>query len=287
MRDDTLSKLKTMQRSEYTEYLIYALISKKMKEQHNIDVMEKLSIEEKSHFQTWEQYTKEKAKPYRLRLLKYRLFLFIFGFTFVLRLLEKTEHFSQAFYESISDEVTEAKDILKEEQRHEQEIIDMIDEDRVKYIRSIVLGLNDALVELSGALAGLAFAIANTQIISLSGLITGIAASLSMAASEYLSTHAEGRKDALKSSIYTGTAYVMVVTLLILPYLILDNRFIALAVMLTTVIIIIAVFNYFMSIALKLSFKKRFSQMAIISLGVAVISFGIGLLLGQLFGVDI
>jgi len=287
MREDTIKKLKKMQRSEYTEYLIYAMISKKMKEQKNIDVMKALSIQEKNHYQTWEKYTKEIARPYKRKLIKYRIYLFIFGFTFVLRLLEKNENFSQAFYSSISDEVEEAMTVLHEEEIHEQELIDMIDEDRVKYIRSIVLGLNDALVELSGALAGLTFAIANTQIISLSGLITGIAASLSMAASEYLSTHAEGRKDALKSSIYTGTAYVVVVTLLILPYLILDNRFIALTIMLTTVIIIIASFNYFMSIALKLSFKKRFTQMATISLGVAVISFGIGLLLGHLFGVDI
>lgn len=287
MREDTIKKLKKMQRSEYTEYLIYAMISKKMKEQKNIDVMKTLAVQEKNHYQTWEKYTKEKARPYKRKLIKYRIYLFIFGFTFVLRLLEKNENFSQEFYRSISDEVEEAMTVLHEEEIHEQELIDMIDEDRVKYIRSIVLGLNDALVELSGALAGLTFAIANTQIISLSGLITGIAASLSMAASEYLSTHAEGRKDALKSSIYTGTAYVVVVTLLILPYLILDNRFFALAIMLTTVIIIIASFNYFMSIALKLSFKKRFTQMATISLGVAVISFGIGLLLGHLFGVDI
>jgi len=287
MRDETIKALKAMQRSEYTEYLIYDMVGRKMKDQHNIDVMRMLSIEEKNHFETWEKYTKEKAKPYKFKLIKYRVFLFIFGFTFVLRLLERNENFSQSFYKNIVDEVPEALEIMKDEEIHEQEIIDMIDEGRVRYIRSIVLGLNDALVELSGALAGLTFAIPNTQIISLSGLITGIAASLSMAASEYLSTHAEGRKDALKSSLYTGIAYVLVVTLLILPYLLLDNRFYALSIMLVTVIIIIASFNYFMSVALNLSFKKRFTQMAIISLGVATISFAIGLLLGRVYGVDI
>jgi len=73
----------------------------------------------------------------------------------------------------------------------------------------MVLGLNDALVELTGTLAGLTFALKNTRLIALSGLITGIAATLSMAASEYLSARTEQESSrALKSSLYTGGAYV-------------------------------------------------------------------------------
>ena len=55
----------------------------------------------------------------------------------------------------------------------------------------VVLGLNDALVELTGVLAGLTLALRETRLIAMAGLITGIAASLSMAASEYLSTKTE------------------------------------------------------------------------------------------------
>ena len=48
-----------------------------------------------------------------------------------------------------------AKEIVEDEDKHEQELIDLIDEERLRYVGSIVLGLNDALVELTGALAGL------------------------------------------------------------------------------------------------------------------------------------
>ncbi len=93
--------------------------------------------------------------------------------------------------------------MISDEERHENELIDMIDEERLNYMGSVVLGLNDALVELTGALAGFTFAFQDTRIIALTGLITGISASFSMAASEYLSTRHEGGENALKSSIYS------------------------------------------------------------------------------------
>ena len=96
---------------------------------------------------------------------------------------------------------------------------------------SMVLGLNDALVELTGALAGFSLALQNTRIVALTGMITGIAASLSMAASEYLSTKSEkGGKNPVKASIYTGIAYVITVIALIMPFIFISQPLTALAV---------------------------------------------------------
>jgi VIT1/CCC1 family predicted Fe2+/Mn2+ transporter len=51
-------------------------------------------------------------------------------------------------------------------------------------------------------------------LIALSGLITGISASVSMAASEYLSTRSEQTdKDPLRAAIYTGLTYIITVAL--------------------------------------------------------------------------
>jgi VIT1/CCC1 family predicted Fe2+/Mn2+ transporter len=148
------------------------------------------------------------------------------------------------------------------------------------------LGLNDALVELTGALAGLTLAFRNVNTIALSGLVTGIAASLSMAVSEYLSTASEETdKNPLRAAIYTGIAYIVTVALLILPFLLLHNAYIALGVSLLTSVIIIAVFNFYISIAKDQPFGKRFFEMAGLSLGVAAISFLIGYVLSNLMGV--
>ena len=98
---------------------------------------------------------------------------------------------------------------------------------------------------------------------------SGIAATLSMASSEYLSSKSEGRPDALKSASYTGVAYLVTVALLILPYLLFDESHYlwAMGTMVVIVLLILVVFNYYLSVAQDLPFKKRFGQMAGISLG--------------------
>ena len=67
----------------------------------------------------------------------------------------------------------------------------------------MVLGLNDALVEFTGALAGYTFALQNTLLVAMTGLITGVAASLSMATSEYLSTKSEENAKILLGPLHT------------------------------------------------------------------------------------
>ena len=74
--------------------------------------------------------------------------------------------------------IPEYAGIVANEEKHELELIALIDEERLEYIGSVVLGLNDALIEFTGTLAGLTFALRNTQIIAVAGLIMGIAASL-------------------------------------------------------------------------------------------------------------
>ncbi|MFW6285281.1 MAG: VIT1/CCC1 transporter family protein [Bacillota bacterium] len=283
----TKKTLIEMQKSELTEYYIYHGIAKRIKDPHNKKIVQAIADEEKDHCDTWASYTGVNVRPRRLKILTYKFLSLIFGITFVLRFMERGEEFAQDTYASIEAEVPDAKRIEQEENKHEHDLLSTLDEERLKYIRSVVLGLNDALVELTGALAGLTFALSDNALISLSGLITGIAASLSMAASEYLSTKAEGRDDALKSSFYTGGAYVVVVTLLILPYLLIENSYIALAIMLGTALFIILVFNYYMAVALNLKFKQRFLQMVTISMGVAGFSFLVGIALRSLFGIEV
>ena len=276
-----------LQKKELTEHYIYKRMSEKMQEPENKKRMKLMAKDDLRHAKVLQKYTKKPAKPYYIRLWLTNLLARILGYTFMLRLRQRSENKNQTIYQNLLIDAEDKDMLITQDKTHETMIIETIEDDRVTYIRAIVLGLNDALVELSGALAGLTFAIANTEIISITGLITGIAAAMSMAASEYLSSSANNHSDALKSSVYTGISYIIVVIILILPYLILDNRFIALGIMLSSAMVIIFLFNYFMCVAMQYNFKRRFTQMAIISLGIAFISFIIGTLLGMIFNVDI
>ncbi|MBN1113912.1 MAG: VIT1/CCC1 transporter family protein, partial [Oligoflexia bacterium] len=204
------------------------------------------------------------------------------------KLMEMGEESAQKNYRSVADRFPELLSVAEEEDQHEAMLLEAFDEERLRYVGSMVLGLNDALVELTGALAGFTLALQNTKLIATTGLITGIAASLSMAASEYLSTKSEGaEKNAVSASIYTGIAYVFTVVILIFPFLFFSNPFVALFFTLFFVVLIIFVFTFYISVAKSLPFKHRFLEMVAISIGVAVISFGIGFIVKNIFSVEI
>lgn len=282
-----LSIVKKMQQSELTESVIYEKIAKFAKGEENKKTLQRLAKEEKNHYEIWKNYTGIEMKPQKFKILKYTLIARVFGFTFAVKLMEKGEENAQSEYELLAQEVEESIVIRQQEEDHEKALLEMLDEERLRYVGSMVLGLNDALVELTGSLAGFTFAMQNTKLIALSGLIIGISATFSMASSEFLSARSEGRKDAFKSCSYTGIAYLITVILLIAPYLLLSNYMVALGCMIAIVLLIITVFTYYTSVAQSQPFKSRFLEMAIISVTVAVVSFGVGILAKQLFGVEI
>ena len=227
--------------------------------------------------------------PDRIKIWLFYLISLIFGFTFGMKLMERGEVGAQANYRLLSEEFPEAAQVAQEEKEHELKLLEMLDEERLRYTGSIVLGLNDALVELTGVLAGLTLALQNTQLIALAGLITGIAASLSMASSEYLSMKNRDSEDnhPIKGAAYTGAAYVITVFLLIIPFLVFSHYFVCLLFSLLIAVMIIAGFNGYIAIAQGLTFKDRFKEMATLSLGVAGLSFLIGYVVRIVLGVDI
>ncbi len=206
-----------------------------------------------------------------------------------MKLMERGEENAQEEYALLAKEVEESAAIRADEEEHEKALLAMLDEERLQYVGSMVLGLNDALVELTGSLAGFAFALQNTRLIALSGLIVGISATFSMASSEFLAARSEGRSDALKSCSYTGIAYLLTVIALIAPYLLVPTGAYvpALLCMLAVVILIIEGFTYYTSVAQDQPFKSRFLEMAGISVSVAVVSFIVGILAKQFLGVDL
>ena len=285
----SLAIIKKMQQNELTESYIYETIAKFAKGEENKNTLKRLAKEEHAHYEIWKKYTGIEMKPEKLKIFKYSLLARIFGFTFAVKLMENGEGNAQEEYAQLATDVPESISIRRQEEEHEEALLGMLDEERLQYVGSMVLGLNDALVELTGSLAGFTFAMQNTRLIALSGLIIGISATFSMASSEFLAARSEGREDALKSCTYTGIAYLITVVLLVTPYLIFSNEqfMLALICMLIVVVLIIAGFTYYTSVAQDQPFKSRFLEMALISIGVAVISFFVGVLAKKFLGVDL
>ncbi len=281
------STLLTLQRGEITEHHIYKKIAAANHDAHNREVLERIAGQELAHYALWKQYTRQDVTPDALRVWFYYLIARGMGMTFAIKLLEGVEKRAQRIDKKLAGQVPEAREILENEENHERELIALIDEERLKYVGSVVLGLNDALVEFTGTLAGLTFAIQNTQIIAVAGLIMGVAASLSMGASEYLSRRSEGgTTDPFRASVYTGATYLVTVALLILPYLILGSPYQALIFTLAGAVLVIFLFTFYISVAKDLPFWHRFGEMLLISLGIAAISFVIGILIRTVLNIN-
>lgn len=288
LAESTLQTLLTYQRNEITEHHIYRRLAATVREPENRQVLERIAADELRHYRAWKKHTGRDVVPDRARVWKYYAISRVFGFTFGVKLMERGEDSARASYLQVREEIPEAAAIAAEEEAHESALLQMLDEERLRYTGSMVLGLSDALVELTGALAGLTLALQNTRLIAMTSSITGIAAALSMAASEYLSTKAEQTvKRPGRAALYTGAAYLMTVFLLILPYLLATNYYVCLACSLALAVLIIAGFNYYISVAKDEPFRRRFAEMAGLSLGVAAFSFLVGLLMRAFFGIEI
>jgi len=288
LTNEQIQTIKQFQKNEITEYYIYSRLSRKIKNQKNAETLQRIGDDEMKHYMFWKKYSKADVKPNWWKVFKFYWIARILGITFGIKLMERGESGAQEAYKKACVFIPEAKQIVDDEDSHEKELIEMLEEKKLDYVGSIVLGLNDALVELTGTLAGLTFALQNTRLIAIAGLITGIAASFSMAASEYLSTKSESDgATALSSAFYTGLAYIFTVIILILPYLLFSNYFVCLGLTMAFAVLVILFFNYYIAIAKDLNFKKRFLEMFFISMGVAAFTFGIGYLIRIFLGVDI
>lgn len=265
-----------VQRSEITEYQTYRLLAN-ASSLENKRILLHIASDEKKHYFFWKKYTKKDFSPNWPKVYLYFLFSKILGLTFAIGLMEKKEECTQLDCKKFARNIPDIEKVLKNERRHEKELVRLIEEEKQKYTSSIVLGISDALIELTGTLAGLTFALHNSSLIAIAGIVTGIAAALSMASSEYLSTRSEHTKrKPLKAAFYTGIIYLFTVIVLVTPFFIFSNVFLGLFGTVLGALLVIAGFSYYVSIVQRLSFRKRFLEMTKVSLSVAFISFIIG-----------
>ena len=275
---DLKNKLVKIQEKEITEYAVYKKLSE-MSKGRNSEILKKISEDELRHYNQWKKYTQTDVNVNRLSVIKYLIISKIFGLLFMMKLMEGNEEQTQATYSKILKDLPEEKQILAEEIEHEKLLIEMIDEKRLNYLSSIISGLNDALIELAGELAGFTFALQNPALIGFAGLIAGIAQFLSSSASEielFLTERTVENKEAIKKSFFEGSIYLITVFFLVIPFFLVQNPFFAMGISAFNSFIIIIFFTYYVSIVKELSLKKMFSITLLITLGIGSLSFIIG-----------
>lgn len=286
---DSLTKeLLALQRNEITLCEVYRRLADLEKDPDRRQTLLRIMHDERRHCEVLRGGTGRDLQPDPMRVGWYVGLFRLLGPAFAVRRMERCEAGTEASY-ALHPEREEFLRIAREEGRHREDLGNMAGGMPLSYISSVVLGLNDALVEFTGALAGFTLALNESRLIALTGGITGIAAALSMAASEYMSTKSDRVRDKhpLRAALCTGIAYLITVAVLVLPYLLFANTVLALGVMLFSALLVIALFNYYYTVVRRERFGRRFFEMAALSFGIAGISFLIGYLLRVVTGIEV
>ena len=276
---DTEKKVITAQKTEITEHYIYDRLSHSVKGDRNREILQRISKDELKHHNLCNYYTCIEVKPSKFKIWLYYVISRLFGITFGLKLMERSEDRAHTAYQQLAKAIPEVENVILDEERHGNELIDMIDDERLEYSSDIVRGLNVALVEITGALAGFTFGLQDRNLVLIAGLIIGITVSLSTTSTEYIATKSStSLKNPLKSAFYAWLANIVAIAFLLLPYLIISNIYLALGFMILDAVIIIFILTFYLSVARGTSAIKMFLEMTAVSLGIAALAFGIGFL---------
>ncbi|MBR9703411.1 rubrerythrin family protein, partial [Candidatus Woesearchaeota archaeon] len=101
---DTQNAILKAQRNEITEFRIYACLAKRLRKQGdkaNAKVLERISADEKKHYEFWKRLSGKNIKPNGRSLHLVTTMARIFGVTFSVKLMERGEDFAVQHYKKL------------------------------------------------------------------------------------------------------------------------------------------------------------------------------------------
>ncbi len=258
-----------------THHHVYQRLAGMIDDKENRRVLERIADHEIEHYRSWQEYIGQDVEPNRLKIKGYVWLAKILGLTFSVQLMRREEDRAQRMYELVAARMPSVRHLVKaDEEKREDELIEMLDEESQHYVSSMVLGLDDALIEFAAELAALTLILQDTLLIGAAGLVIGIVTLLSMGASEYLAAESEENgQSPLKSALYTGITGIFTLILLVLPFFLVEEHVTALILTLVIAIITICIFSFYVSVVKSLNFKRRFIQMTLVMLGMLSATF--------------
>ena len=278
---------------EYADGAVYKALSRRERNPEFKKALENIASGEQSHYEFWKTYAPDaKVSAKRLRLYVILLLRFTLGLTFTLKFMERHEGKLHERYRRIAESIpSEDKarftEMMESEEGQEDLLIGKIHEDRVKYMSFIVLGLADAVVEISGIHAGSLGIYGETRLAGLAGIIAGMAASIAMGTAAYAQAKQGFQGSAKWSAIYTGVSYMVTAVFLALPYFLTGSQSAALTASLVIGVMLVATMTFYDNVISARPFKRQFGEIAGIILAASLALFIIGTVVRQYLGIRI
>ncbi len=276
---------------EYTDHLVYQKLAARESSPERRETLLSLSRQEEAHYKFWKSVL-DGYEP-RVRRLFLRMVVvmrYLFGVTFAVKFLERHEEQVIKEYRRVrpffdGEAAGQLDQIIADEEKHEDFFIGQINEGVVKYLGFIVLGLADAIIEITGVHAGFLGVTSSTTMAGVAGLIVGFAAAISMATAAYLQAKQSTERNPITSALITGFSYILAVVFLALPYFLTGNMLLAFLVSLLMAMLLTAYFTFYSAVLFDRHFGKEFLESSALTLGTAIATYFFGELLGKIFGI--
>jgi len=284
-------KFKQFCENEYIDRNIYIELAKHEKNADRKRILEELAKAEEEHYLFWSRLAGG-YKPKISRASIYRIIILrlLMGLTFTLKFLERhekqvIESYKRTVEELSGEEQRILQRIIEDEEMHERALMSKIDERRVRYLGFIVLGLADAIVEITGVHAGFLGVTSSTLIAGVAGLVVGFAAAISMGSAAYLQAKQQISSKPAFSALATAVAYITAVAFLASPYFVTEVMILAFGGSLALAVLLIFFFTLYGSVVGERSFPKEFAESIALTLGTALATFLFGDFIGRVFGI--
>ena len=278
--------------SEYKDHLVYLKLSARETDPGRKKILEQLSQQEEKHFLFWKEILDGyNPKPHRFLQIFILILRYVFGITFTVKYMERNEKRMIAIYRSIrlqfdGEAGTQLEEMIADEEKHEDYFIGQIDEGVVKYLGFIVLGLADAIIEITGVHAGFLGVTGSTTMAGVAGLIVGFAAAISMATAAYLQAKQDTERNSFTSAMITGFSYILAVVSLAFPYFLFGSMLVAFIASLIIAMLLTAYFTFFTAVIFERNFGKEFLESTLLTLGTALATYLFGNFLARIFDIQ-
>lgn len=281
---------------EYTDYLVYKRLaeSPRTKDPKMKQILNTLSETELRHYEFWKKFLPPESKitPSSLSIYLTLFLRFLFGNAFAIKYLEKHENTVIKRYKSVKNSIPEADqhqfdEMVRDEEEHENTWMDQMQGRYLRYISFVILGLADAIVEISGIHAGSLGLYHSTEITGLAGIVAGASASIAMASAAYAQAKQGFQGRAGVAAFATGISYFINALVLAAPYFLTHSQTLAISMSIVFAILIIAFVSYYNSIISQAHFLRDFAELAAIMLGATAALYVFGLLIKSVFGITI
>ena len=276
---------------ELLDHELYARLAARERNERNRKLLEELARDELRHHLFWSKL----AGPVRLGLgdrLRLRLLLslsMLAGKTFTIKLLERGEAATVGEYRRAAAELggelaAELARVIEDEELHESELASSLDELVVRQLGSIALGVSDAIIELTGVLAGFAGYTGSPLQVAAAGLIVGVSAALSMAAAAYSQAKHERGKNPRTTATFTGLFYMLTVLALVAPLLLGVPTSLGVALSLACALAILAAFSFYSAVIMERPFLREYLENAAVIMAVSLVGYAFGQIVKELTG---